>query len=75
MVMKIVAHGPTRRAAIDKLRAAIAATTIGGISTNLTYLDAVLNHPAFRRADLSTDLLAELHAELVAAVGTMHSAA
>jgi acetyl/propionyl-CoA carboxylase alpha subunit len=57
MVMKVMAHADSRIEAIDRLADALSRLVIGGIMTNLGFLRAVLAHPEFRAAKLSTDFL------------------
>jgi 3-methylcrotonyl-CoA carboxylase alpha subunit len=64
MIMKVIAHGPTRPAAIDRLREALADVHIRGINHNVPYLQAILAHPAFGRADLHTGFLVDTHTAL-----------
>ena len=47
MVAKIVAHAPTRPEAIAKLAAALEATRVAPLVTNLAFLRAVLASPEF----------------------------
>lgn len=54
MIAKMIAWAPTREQAIDKLLCALSATEISGLTTNLTYLCALLDHPAFRNNDVDT---------------------
>jgi acetyl-CoA carboxylase biotin carboxylase subunit len=58
MISKVVAWAPTRPAAIERLRRALADYVVHGISTNLHYLRAVLDHPAFRSGDYDTGFCA-----------------
>ena len=66
MVMKLIAHGQDRPAAIERLQAALSDLRIGGITHNVPYLQAVLRHPAFGEGKLHTGFLGDLHAELLA---------
>jgi urea carboxylase len=54
LLAKVLVHGPTREAAIERLSDALADTTIAGITTNRTFLLDVLADGAFRSGDLST---------------------
>ncbi len=47
MIAKVIAHGPTRRAAAGQLAAALAGSTIDGITTNRDLLVATLRHQEF----------------------------
>ncbi len=64
MIMKVIAHDSTRLAAIDRLQNALADVHIRGISHNVSYLQAILTHPAFQRGDLHTGFLADAHTDL-----------
>ena len=66
MVMKLVAVGHDRDHAIDRLRDALGALRLAGITTNVAYLRRVLDDAAFRRADLHTGYLPQAHARLTA---------
>jgi len=56
---KISAWGEGRATAIARLLAALRDTAILGPTTNLAFLQDVLAHPAFRRAETHTGFLAE----------------
>ena len=60
MLAKVIAHAPTREAAIDLLRDALREFDIAGVKTNLAALDQVLSSSAFREGDVHTGLLSEL---------------
>lgn len=55
---KIIAHGPDRAAALRGLRAALAATQIEGVKTNLAFQQAVLEDAEFQRGGVDTGYLA-----------------
>jgi len=57
LLAKLIAHAPTRQAAIEQLDAALAATSVYGIETNRDYLRAILGHAAVRDGRYSTRLL------------------
>ena len=57
---KIIAHGRDRAQALTRLRAAIAATRIDGIATNLALHAEILADPEFRRGGVDTGYLARL---------------
>ncbi len=54
MVAKIVAHAPTRAEAIERLGAALAATRVAPLVTNLAFLRAVLVSPEFAAGQYDT---------------------
>jgi 3-methylcrotonyl-CoA carboxylase alpha subunit len=66
MIAKIIAHGGTREEAIARLRAALAATRVEGVGTNLDALAAILAHPGFAEAAPTTGFIAA-HEDLVLA--------
>ena len=46
MIAKLIAHGPTREDALDALAAALAATRVEGVTTNLAFLRWLVAHPS-----------------------------
>ncbi len=60
MLAKLVAHGPTRRDALDRLQAALARTRILGVRTNLRFLRWLADQPAMRNGEVRTDTIAGL---------------
>ena len=65
MISKLCAWAPTRDQAIERLRRALAEYAVHGITVNLRYLDAVLDHPAFRSGEYDTGFCARYASELV----------
>jgi 3-methylcrotonyl-CoA carboxylase alpha subunit len=59
MVAKLIAHGTTRDAALDRLRGALRETEVTGVTTNLPFLRWLVSHPAVRAADTTTSFLTE----------------
>jgi len=59
MIAKLITHGPTREAAIEAQAAALDAFYIDGIEHNIPFLSALMQHPRWRRGDLSTGFIAE----------------
>jgi urea carboxylase len=57
LLAKMIAHGPDRVTAIDRLAGAIGDSAIWGIETNLAYLGAVMASPVFRDAGMTTATL------------------
>jgi acetyl/propionyl-CoA carboxylase alpha subunit len=57
MIAKLIAHGPDREAALDRLAAALGETVVEGVVTNLPFLRWLVAHPAFRAGDLTTAFL------------------
>jgi acetyl-CoA carboxylase biotin carboxylase subunit/3-methylcrotonyl-CoA carboxylase alpha subunit len=66
LMAKVSAHGATREQAVERLRAALAATELavvgprGPRATNLAFLQEVLDDPAFRAGDYDTGLIARM---------------
>lgn len=58
MVAKIIAHGPTRDVALQRMRAALQGTVVIGLVTNQRFLLAVLNHPSFMAGAYNTHFIA-----------------
>jgi acetyl-CoA carboxylase biotin carboxylase subunit len=65
LLAKLIAHGETRDAAIDRLVAALRRFVVLGIRSNVPFLLRVLQHERFRRGDVHTGFLAEAHDELM----------
>ena len=59
MIAKLVAHAPTRDAAMDRLHLALDHYEIDGIASNRQFLSAVLENEAFRSGNLTTGFIAE----------------
>jgi len=59
MIAKLISWAPTRDAAIDAQVAALDAFQLGGISDNIDFLSALLQHPRFRAGELTTGFIAE----------------
>ncbi len=55
---KIIAHGADRAAALRGMRAALAATRIEGVKTNLAFQQAVLEDAQFQQGGVDTGFLA-----------------
>jgi 3-methylcrotonyl-CoA carboxylase alpha subunit len=57
MIAKLIAHGETRTVALDRLRAALAETEVGGLVTNLPFLRWLVAHPDVRAGRTTTAFL------------------
>lgn len=57
MLAKLIVHAPTREAAVLAMQAALDASRIDGIETNLRWLRDVVRNPAFVEGTVSTRLL------------------
>jgi acetyl/propionyl-CoA carboxylase alpha subunit len=63
MLAKVVAWGANRTEAVNKMVAALKATAILGVTTNVQYLLEILHDPQFLRGDTSTHYLDEVFPE------------
>ena len=57
LLAKIVAHGPSRAEACDRLTVALRRLALGGVTTNRDFLLAVLTHPAFAAGEIDTHFI------------------
>ena len=64
MLAKVIAHGTTRVAAINRLRDALTDYHLGGFATNVGYLCRILGHKAFINSILQTHFVEEHEAHL-----------
>jgi propionyl-CoA carboxylase alpha chain len=59
MIAKLVTHAPTRETAIDLQAKALDAFYIEGIRHNIPFLTGLMQHPRWRKGNLSTGFIAE----------------
>jgi len=64
LLAKLVAHDDTRDGAIARAIAGLRELALLGVATNARFLERVLDHPAFRAADLHTGFASEHAAQL-----------
>lgn len=64
MLAKLIAWGETRACALQRLQLALRNYHIGGIKTNLPFLQAIVTHPAFIQASFSTVFLSQEHIDM-----------
>ncbi len=57
MIAKIICWGENREEALKRMQQALGAYAIGGLKTNLPFLQALCEHPRFIKAELSTNFL------------------
>ncbi|HEX5240468.1 MAG TPA: biotin carboxylase N-terminal domain-containing protein [Candidatus Limnocylindrales bacterium] len=57
MLAKVIAHGPDRPAALDRLAEAVDATTVLGLVTNLRFLRWLVREPVIRDGEMRVDTL------------------
>jgi acetyl-CoA/propionyl-CoA carboxylase biotin carboxyl carrier protein len=60
MLAKLIVHAPTRPAALARLRDALGATRILGVTTNLRYLRWLVDSEPMREGEMRTDTLGSL---------------
>ena len=59
MICKLIVHGSDRLDAIAKMREALNAFVIRGVSSNIPFQAALLAHPRFQSGDFNTGFIAE----------------
>ncbi len=65
MLSKLICHGSNRDECIDRLLRALSDLVILGTKTNISYLERIVGHPAFRAGDVSTAFVVEHEQELI----------
>ncbi|HEY5337594.1 MAG TPA: acetyl-CoA carboxylase biotin carboxylase subunit, partial [Rhizomicrobium sp.] len=65
MIAKVIAHAPTREAAIAKLADALASTQVAGVRTNNAFLIRCLRHPDFIASNIDTGFIGRHEADLI----------
>lgn len=59
MIAKLISFGSTREQALQRLQSALKQYHIGGVKSNIAFLQAILHHPKFIQAQLSTGFLTQ----------------
>jgi len=59
MIAKLCTYDQTRELAAQRMKVALSTFIIRGISHNISFLEAIINHPRFLVADISTNFIAE----------------
>jgi acetyl/propionyl-CoA carboxylase alpha subunit len=72
MLAKLIAHGATRGEALERLRAALDATAILGVRTNVRFLRWLLAQPVMSEGQVRTDTVAQLDLPAPARPETAH---
>lgn len=57
LLVKLIAHAETRDAAIAKMQSALREFVLLGVTTNVEFLQAVLEHPTFREGKATTQFI------------------
>jgi 3-methylcrotonyl-CoA carboxylase alpha subunit len=65
LIAKLIAWGEDRPTALRRLKAALAAYRVAGVTTNVPFLQRVLAHEDFASARVDTGLIARNHAALL----------
>ncbi len=71
MLGKLIAWGENREEARLRLLAMLKETCVSGVKTNLAFLQRVLAHPAFAKAELDTGFIPRHEAQLLPPVGEL----
>jgi 3-methylcrotonyl-CoA carboxylase alpha subunit len=66
MIAKLIVHAPTRAEALARLHAALCATDVAGVATNLDLLTRIAAHPDFVAGGIDTGFIAR-HADTLLA--------
>jgi 3-methylcrotonyl-CoA carboxylase alpha subunit len=74
MIAKVIAWGPDRATAIDRLVGALGGTQVEGLKSNRAFLARLADHPAYRAGDVDTGFIAR-HADALAPAATVPDAA
>jgi 3-methylcrotonyl-CoA carboxylase alpha subunit len=67
MIAKLIAHAPTRDAALDRLQKALEATVIAGVRSNVPFLTKLCRAAAFRQGKIDTGFIDRNLTDLAAA--------
>ena len=59
MIAKLIVHGATRQQAIERMRDALNGFVIRGISSNIPFQAALMQHPRFQSGNFNTGFIAE----------------
>jgi acetyl-CoA carboxylase, biotin carboxylase subunit len=65
LISKLSVWGPTRREAIARMRRALEEYVVKGITTNVRYLRAIMEHPEFQGGNYDTSFLPRNHSQLL----------
>lgn len=66
MIAKLIAWGCDRRQALQRLQRALKQYHLGGVKTNIAFLQAIIGHAAFGQGKIGTDFLNRESVELPA---------
>ncbi len=74
MIAKLIVYGKDRNAAIARMRDALNAFVIRGISSNIAFQSALLAHPKFVAGDFNTGFIAEKYPKGFSTAAVPHDA-
>ncbi|MFN9478882.1 MAG: acetyl-CoA carboxylase biotin carboxylase subunit, partial [Betaproteobacteria bacterium] len=74
MIAKLITHGATREEAAARMREALNAFVIRGVSSNIVFQSALLQHPRFASGRLTTAFIAEEYPQGFHAADVPHHA-
>ena len=72
MIAKLIVHGADRADAIGRMRAALNAFVIRGVSSNIPFHAALLAHPQFAAGDFNTGFIAQHYGSGFASGDVVH---
>lgn len=64
MIAKLIAWGTSRDEALQRMQQALKHYYIGGVKTNIPFLQAIIKHPHFSKATLGTNFLSQQTIEI-----------
>jgi propionyl-CoA carboxylase alpha chain len=73
MIAKLITHGATRDAAIARMRDALNAFVIRGVSSNIAFQAALMQHPRFQSGNFNTGFIAEEFPKGFSSASLVHS--
>ncbi len=57
LISKLVCWSENRQSAIDRMLRALSEYIIGGLTTNISFLKIIIDHPSFRQGDININFL------------------
>ncbi len=72
MIAKLIVHGTDRQDAVHRMRAALNAFVIRGVSSNIPFQAALLAHPKFVAGDFNTGFIGEHYASGFSSADVQH---
>ncbi|OGA02678.1 MAG: acetyl-CoA carboxylase biotin carboxylase subunit [Betaproteobacteria bacterium RIFCSPLOWO2_02_64_14] len=72
LIAKLICHGATREAAVARMRDALNAFVIRGVSSNIAFQAALMQHPHFVAGTFNTGFMAEAYPDGFHAANLVH---